>query len=189
MTERSKQSWAPAARGWWRRVCGEGGDPAARARLRRTRDRVDAFLVPDALVLARTLEPAGSAADEQFGTALDLARVLSHVRQSVDTHPMRQVGWRAMPTGSGDDDKPQLSETRFRRLLLATDGEERVRAFIRLVDLVDGKANVGELAEAFRWWDHPEGHVRRQWAFSYYNAAGFVPDERNETPTEETVRS
>jgi CRISPR type I-E-associated protein CasB/Cse2 len=185
MTERSKQSWAPSARGWWQRVCGDGGNAEARARLRRTRDRVDAFLIPEALVLAKTLEPAGKGDDERFGTALDLARVLSHVRESADTHPMRQVGWRTMPTGSSGDEKPRLGETRFRRLLLATDGEERVRAFIRLVHLLDGKANVGEFAEAFRWWDHPDGHVRRQWAFSYYNAAGFAPDERADTPIEE----
>jgi CRISPR type I-E-associated protein CasB/Cse2 len=189
MSERMKD-WAGPARSWWRRVCSDvRGDPAARARLRRTRDRVDAFLVADALALAKTLEDSGRPEEERFGTALDLARVLSHVREDINTHPMRSVGWRALPSGKADEEKPRLSETRFRRFLLATDGEERVDAFVRLIHLMDGRANVGEIADAFQWWSDPEGRVRKSWAFSYYNAAGFTPGESTEIPSEETVQS
>lgn len=189
MSERSQSAWSYAARGWWKRVCSlADGNAATRARLRRCHDRTDAFMVPAALQLAKTLAPSNSS-DEQLGSAIDLARVLAHIKVDKSIHPMRSVGWTAFPRdGAEGAERPKLGETRFRRLLQATDGEERVTAFVRLIALMDNEANVAEIADAFHWWSYPDGHVRQRWAFQYYNV-NSVPTAVTTTPFEESVES
>jgi CRISPR type I-E-associated protein CasB/Cse2 len=155
--------------------------------LRRARDRVEAMLVAEALALGKSLVPDSKGTDDRFATAIDLARVLSHVTEDETAHPMRRLGWKEMPVGQSESERPKLSETRFRRFLLATDGEERVDAFVRLIDLMGGSANVGEIADAFGWWNHPDGRVRQSWAFNYYNAAGFTPAAVIDIPSKETA--
>ena len=90
---------------------------------------------------------------------------------------MRQAGWRSFP---GDRrfadvpvaDRPLLSPQRFQRLLVASSGEQLVRAFSRLIVLLDGRANVTQLRWDFVRWTHPEhgDDIRRRWAFDYFNA-------------------
>ena len=107
---------------------------------------------------------------------------------------MRAAGWR---TFAGDrkesdagEDRPRLSEVRFRRLLTAGPGEEQVSAFVRLIALLDGAIDVGSLAADFLDWNHPTlgERVRRHWAEDYYAARTFgaanggVPSEPP-TPT------
>lgn len=190
MNDRKRPEWSIAARSWWRRVCSlADGDPAARAKLRRCHDRVDAFMIPQALQLAKTLAPTSSD-DEQLGTAIDLARVLAHIKADSGQHPMRAVGWAAFPRDNLEGaERPKLAETRFRRLMQATDGEERVTAFVRLIALMGEEANVAKIAEAFRWWNHPDGRIRQLWAFQYYNAANAAPAAVTNTLIEENVES
>jgi CRISPR system Cascade subunit CasB len=178
MSKTYTSAWSSQATRWWKRFCSpDKGDPAVRARLRRCRDRVDAAMIPQALILGRTLvpDPDADISGEQFGIALDLARVLAHVKTDDVRPPMRSVGWDRFPTG-GDEERPPLSELRFKRLLQATEGEGRVDAFIRLIALMDATANVAEIAESFRWWGHPDGRAQKRWAFEYYNAANFTPE-------------
>ncbi len=91
---------------------------------------------------------------------------------------MRAAGWKEFPGGRNETDiapekRPVLSQIRFRRLLATDGGEELVRAFIRLVGLLNDKVNVQQLAWDFRNWDHPTqgDKVRNQWAFDYYAAS------------------
>lgn len=201
MTERTSSELSSKARSWWRRTCAldeprESAsptwrpDPAVRAKLRRCRDRVEAFMIPEALQLGNTLAPSASVND-RLGTAIDLARVLAHIKKDNPEHPMRNVGWPSFPrdTAGEGTERPKLAETRFKRLLQATDGEERVDAFVRLIALMGGQANVREISDAFWWWNHPSGRIRQQWAFVYFNAANAAPIDIDTTPSEENAES
>ena len=179
------------ARSWWNQYCSpEKGDPGVRARLRRCRSTSEALAVGEAVELARRL---GDVADRtpkgeyRFEADVDLARVLSHVRTDSREHPMRAAGWPHFPSegSQGDgENRPKLSEPRFRRLMQTDSNEELVVAFKRLIDLLGGASNVADIAEAFRKWRQPwtRDRVKRSWAFIYYNAGSAAPTD---PPTEE----
>lgn len=165
---------------WWRYYCDpnrDGHDPGTRAQLRRCDSAVDAAAVPAAVALARRLGAfKGEEEDWRVTAALDLARVLAHVREHMPEPPMRAAGWK---TFAGDrteseagDDRPRLSEARFRRLLTTGPGEEQVAAFVRLIALLDGTANVAALGADFLDWSHPwrGERVRKRWAEDYFAA-------------------
>jgi hypothetical protein len=143
--------------------------------------------IPAGIRLARMLGDVPSTADligARFNRALDLARVLAHVTDETSAHPMRDAGWPTFPGSrrEGELDRgPRLSESRFRRLLQSENGEEMVMQFVRLIALLDRRANVGALSDAFRWWDHPEGRAKQRWAFEYYNA-GAATRPTNDSP-------
>lgn len=168
---------------WWERHCHSGdADPGARARLRRCRATVDALSVPPAVALARGLvgrDAVPDVDDWRWGAGLDLARVLAHVTEhDAARPPMRAAGWKAFPEGragsEAGDERPILSEARFRRLLGTARGEELVDAFTRLVALLGGSVNVAALAEDFWYWSDC---TKRRWAFDYYAAGIAVPAE------------
>jgi CRISPR type I-E-associated protein CasB/Cse2 len=183
---------------WWRRLSDpRRGDPGTLARLRRSRSTLEAMQVPDALELARRLGAMprdGQAPDWKVRAALDLARVLAHVREHDPAqHPMRAAGWkhfagRQRESDAGKD-RPVLSEARFRRLLLTGGGEEKVSAFTRLIALLGGTVKVDDLARDFMRWNDPEhgDRVRERWAFLYYAAGTAAPPlpAETDTPTED----
>lgn len=157
------------------------GDAGVRARLRRARSRIEVLMEPKAIQLAQRvgrLSKSSSASDEQIGEALDLARVLAHVKaHDGSRRVMQQAGWQ---TFAGDrresdagKDAPVLSGIRFRRLLTTDVGESLVTAFVRLVRQLDGTVNVHELSWDFLNWSHPlhGNRVRSKWAFDYFAAA------------------
>jgi len=181
-TETSRRVTKPAgespALAWFVEL--QRGDSGVRARLRRARSRVDALMEPKAIQLAQRvgrLSKSSRASDEEIGAALDLARVLAHVK----THDgakrvMQQAGWQ---TFAGDRresdagrDAPVLSGIRFRRLLTTDAGEPLVAAFVRLVRQLNGTVNVPELTWDFLHWSHPllGARVRSKWAFDYFAA-------------------
>lgn len=171
---------------WWRRLSdSKRGDPGTLARLRRSRSTLEAMQVPDALELARRLGALprdGRAPDWKLRGALDLARVLAHVRQHDPAqHPMRAAGWKRFAgsrrESDAGEDRPRLSEARFRRLLLTGAGEEKVAAFTRLIALLENTVKVDDLARDFVRWNHPDHgeRVRERWAFLYYGAGTAAP--------------
>lgn len=170
---------------WWRSYCGpERGDPAIRARLRRARSTLDALRIAAAADLARRLgavPDAHPAPDYKVRAALDLSRVLAHVKAHDPRHPMEAAGWKAFPgerkESEAGDIRPLLSGARFNRLLETGDGEEKVLAFTRLVALLDGTVNVDRLARDFLDWNHPTrgDRVRESWAFHYLAAGKAAP--------------
>lgn len=154
---------------WWQAVTprpGHEGDRAGRAMLRRCATITEAMQLPVTLQLFRRC-----AADH----ALDLpaialcAATLAHVREDrVELSVARQVG-------PDDPDRPEtarLKPLRFRRLTEATDPDEALPAFRRLVALADGALNVRDLAAALLDWPHPTrgDAARRRWVFAYWNA-------------------
>jgi CRISPR system Cascade subunit CasB len=170
------------AREWWRKVCDpRSGDPAARAQLRRCRNTNDVLSIPAGVLLPRMLGDLPRDSDligRRFSRALDLARVLAHITEDADLHPMRQVGWPIFPGARRERDierAPKLSESRFRRLVQSESGEELVLQFTRLIALMGRCTDVTEVSDAFRWWDHPNGRTKQRWAFEYFNAGAATP--------------
>jgi CRISPR type I-E-associated protein CasB/Cse2 len=183
---------------WWLRLSNRHhGDPGTVARLRRSRSSLEAMQVPGALELARrvgAIPREGQAPDWKVRAALDLARVLARVREhEPNEHPMRAAGWKHFPgarrESDAGEDRPALSEARFRRLLLTGDGEEKVTAFARLIALLGGRVKVDDLARDFMSWNDPGrgDRVRERWAFVYYAAGAAAPQlpADSDTPTED----
>jgi CRISPR system Cascade subunit CasB len=172
---------------WWRHYCdpaSEKVDPAIRARLRRARSHLDVLRINPAVELARRLGAAPrmhAAPPSRVYAALDLARLLAHVKAHDEQHPMRAAGWKSFPGDKRESDagaeRPKLSEARFKRLLETGEGEEKLLAFARLVALLDGTVNVARLASDFMIWNHPEygERVRERWAFEYLAAGSAAP--------------
>lgn len=167
---------------WWRRYCDPtypAHRPAIPAQLRRARSSVEAMSIPAAVDLARG---GGWRDDQAFASRLDLARVLAHVKVNDPLHVMARAGYEHFP--SADEARPRiLSEQRFHRLLLVDGGEERVSAFVRLIHMLGGKANVEVLGRGFLDWTHPDrrDEVRRQWAYEYF-AVKRGPQQNDPTP-------
>lgn len=183
---------------WWRRLSDPlNGDPGTLARLRRSRSPLETLQVPDAIELARrvgAIDGEHQAPGWNVQAALGLARVLAHAREHDATnHPMRAVGWKYFPgsrrESDAGDDRPKLSEARFRRLLLTGDGEAKIAAFTRLIALLGGSVKVDDLARDFLSWNHPEygDRIRERWAFLYYAAGTAAPPlpMESDTPTED----
>ncbi len=172
---------------WFREV--QQGDAGVRARLRRARSRTEVLMESRAIQLAQRmgrLARGRNASDEEIGAALDLARVLAHVKQhDGQRRLMQQAGWRRFAgdrrESDAGDDRPTLSGVRFRRLLTTEGGEPLVAAFTRLVRQLDGVVNVGEIASDFLDWTHPTrgAKVRRKWAFDYFAAGNPITESRN----------
>jgi CRISPR type I-E-associated protein CasB/Cse2 len=151
---------------WWEDYCRTGNnDPGIPARLRRCRSTLATITEPAALDLARRLRAVQTG---QETLALDLARVLAHVRVTGAVPPLRAVGWRHFPdaaTKSRPDAQPTLSDLRFRQLLRTTKGEPLVTAFVRLIAVLPESASAAGLAHAFWHWGDD---VRRQWSADYF---------------------
>jgi len=122
--------------------------------------------------------------DWRITSALDLARVLAHIREDDPRQrPMQAAGWKSFPGDRRESDagegRPRLSEARFRRLLHSGRGEERVSAFARLIALLGGTVNVAELANDFWHWND---RTKRRWAFDYYAAGIATPPDSLSIP-------
>jgi len=128
------------------------------------------------LRLARMLD-CDTPGTQDARAALELAVLLAHVRED-DPHPlMRAAGWKSFPGSSKESEasaeqRPLLSELRFRRLLQTT-RDERLEAFKRLVRQLKGKVNVVDLANSYLFWGDK---VRERWAFDYYAASAAKTD-------------
>ncbi len=183
-----------AVRRWWRVYCGpEAYDRGTRARLKRCRSTREALYEKAAIALPRwtnAILPGAKALTPEAIRMLDLTRVLVHVREDDRSlRPMQAAGWKEFPGDRKEADieaskRPKLSQVRFRRLLTTDGGEDLVRAFIRLIALLDGKVNVEALGRDFRDWGHPSRGeaVRQRWAFDYYAASSANPAATDAAP-------
>ncbi len=169
---------------WWSKLAHPiTGDPGTLARLRRARSPAEALGVRAAVSLARRLGGGRpNSPDWRIRAYVDLARVLARVKaHDPGKHPMRAAGWKRFAgerrESDAGDDRPILSEARFKRLLQTGEGEEKVVAFTRLIALLDRTVKVDDLAADFLSWNHPEwgDRVRERWAFLYYAAGDAAP--------------
>lgn len=169
---------------WWSKLAHPTkGDPGTFARLRRARSPAEALCVRAAVSLARRLGGGRrDAPDWRVRASVDLARVLARIKtHDPQKHPMQAAGWKRFAgerrESDAGEDRPVLSEARFKRLLQTGEGEEKVVAFTRLIALLDGVVRVDVLAADFLSWNHPEwgDRVRERWAFLYYAAGDAAP--------------
>ncbi len=70
-----------------------------------------------------------------------------------------------------------VSDLRFRRLLAEDDPERLYEMMIRLVRHLDGRADVGSLAEGLYWWNQK---TKKRWAQDYYDHAPAVRTDGEE---------
>lgn len=155
------------ARDWWRDL---QDDRAAAAKLRRCAMVAEAMQEPAALMLFRRI---GGKHAHDLPRAAMAASVLAHVR--TDTWAEKPGPTTARLIGPESLEKPEtalLKPLRFRRLMEASDADERLSAFRRLVAMTRGAVPVPDLATALlRWTDER----RRDWVLQYWNATAQSP--------------
>jgi CRISPR system Cascade subunit CasB len=150
---------------WWTGLDNHRGERAA---LRRCRTLKAAQDQPGTRRLLRALDRTAST--EQAGA---MAGLLSHVRE--DWEEAGSLG-QQMAQSDAETGRPAVSLLRFERLLRHQTRQELYHPLIRILHLLDGKASVGNLAEALWYWGDS---IRKQWAKDYYRqhfAAEEVPD-------------
>lgn len=173
---------------WWRELTPDPahdrrGDRAALAELRRC-PSVAAAMQHRATIELFDRCRAQHARDLE-GIAL-AAAVLAHVRDHESQRVASQIG----PESPDRAEAALFKPLRFRRLLEATDPEECLPLFRRLVAIAGGTVNVGDLAEAlFDWPDPYRGpETKRRWIFAYWRADPQSRESTTETkPAEEPV--
>lgn len=172
------KSMEQRAHDWWRVMISDAeGDRGVRAQLRHCATPLDALGVPAAIGLARRLGRIPDAdapvwKQRAFERALGLAIMLAHVRAESGMPLMRALGWGVFPFDKKEADagaeRPILSELRFKRFLQTEGEEELIAAFVRLVALAGGDADVADLARMFLRWD--EDRTKRDLALVYFRA-------------------
>lgn len=168
------------------------GMRGALARLRRADNAIKALAVAQTLELFRDLQLISR---DQFksedsyrtaaGAALSRVAVLASVLAHVNSHEKTPFGRALGPPRNGDTAK--LKPLRLARLLAARGDEEIRDQFRRAVQLLDGAANVGDLAWLILAWDRDEigDRARTLFAFAYHDAAAHAPEE-SDLPDDET---
>ena len=190
-----------AARHWWLslqpRLTSEGrtyqGDRATLARLRRAIDPLAAAHEPATIELYRRLELVPpDASQSQIAAALSrvavLASLLAHVRD--EPKPRQLLGRALGPTDLKEPASAVLKPLRLARLLSARGDEEIAIAFRRAIALLDGTANVGDLAWLVLAWDRDElgDRVRTLFAFAYHDASAHAPaDDPSDAAPDESA--
>ena len=139
--------------------CAEiAANKGARARVRRCSTLEEAMRERSVVLLGIRL---GTSTSERVATMALLASQCG--AGAPGTHPARAFGMNR-PGGGG----PKVSELRFRRLLGAEGRDELLPLLRRALILVDGKVDLGELAESVWFWSDL---IKRRWAENYYAIA------------------
>lgn len=140
---------------WWHDLDNSRGD---RADLRRCKLPEEVVFVPSFHRLRVALSPSGYVNDQSLCI---VAGVLSHVRNHDGSEKFAAQLARKPP----GKDSPVMSNLRFRKFLSIRDPNFLFRESIRAVRLLDGTANIPDLAQGLYWWN---SRTRKQWAFDYY---------------------
>lgn len=172
MTETVQESLPPpvAAVRWWRALrdaTGPGGGAArARfARLRRLDPKDAAAAIP---ALHEIIADSRARSDESIDGILLMGTVLAHVH---DDDRARGVA-AALASRKPGSENPLMHPLRFQRLLQTRDDADLHRGMVRAIRLLDGRANVDDLAWSLYSWND---RVRRAWAIAYYENAPARP--------------
>lgn len=187
MSNQRYDTEAHAAWSWWHRLQPHErngrvvpGDRAAIARLRRIANVMEAFAEPASVDLYRQL--GFTVPERDLPRAALIAAVLAHVRSSSEVSLARALG----PPPGGQPQDAVLKPLRFKRLLAARQPDDLLIAFRRVVALLNGSANVKDLARLLlAWTDERFGDIARtRFAFDYHGAAFAAPDAADELATQ-----
>lgn len=154
---------------WWATLEADKGE---RADLKRAESALRVAFSSAYHDLLRRLQEAGYRLSPDGRERLAaLAGVAAHVKQHIDnTRFAAQMG-----TPHPGSEKARVSELRFRRILATDDVGELYTQLRRAISLLDGTANLIDLARVlFRWRPIAEQNPsdpRKDWAYDYYAAA------------------
>ncbi len=132
-------------------------DKGSRAQLRRCKTPDEVVMVSAFHHLCRRVRPLMK--DERGGWEIRMAAIaglLAHVRALESRKTLAEQ--------MAEGDPPAVSELRFRRLL-QRDRKDLYGALIRVLGLLDKKANLFDLARSVYYWGDSE---RKRWAFAYF---------------------
>lgn len=161
---------------WNELNCG-GPNRAALAKLRRISiqedrpDRVDiseVAYVPEAVLALKKLKPDGAHKIERAAAAFS---ALAMIGEANALHPAKALK-------RGD-----FSEQRFIRLLRMETSAELLANGRRLVRILGGRANPGELAADLFLWG---ANVRTRWAFQFYGED--IPDAIAQSTSDQDIK-
>ncbi len=143
---------------WWQ---GLEKDKGTRAELRRCDSPEKVMFHPAFPRLCTKLKPL---LEKEWNWQIRVATViglLSHIKQ---IEPNKQTLALQMANGKKIENRPIVSELRFRRLL-QREHDDLYGAMIRILKMLDHTANLPDLmASVFYWGDE----VRKRWAFDYF---------------------
>lgn len=174
MTASSSEGAGAIAAAWWQQLnpndgAQTGPQRAALAHLRRARTPLDAMRETAALRLIHRLPNCDA------DRVAALAGILAWVRDDDGRPVARAVGRRSL-----DETEANLSEGRFRRLLLVErNNNELMDTMRRLVTLAGGKVNVRDLSGSVLYWG--DG-VKKRWIFDYYGVGRATPATPSTAP-------
>jgi len=134
-----------------------------RAELRRCRD-IDEVLLTEAYhKLRKRLSENGFMphSEDQLGA---VAGMLAHIDEDAPEQPKLA----AQMAGGSQDEEARVSGLRFRRLLQKEDRGNLYRPLMRVLRLLDRRANISSLAKDVYYWGQS---VRKNWARDYYDHA------------------
>lgn len=140
---------------WWSGLDMSRGDRAA---LRHCHDVNEVAFTPSFHRLRKDLLGEFNVNPESLAA---VAGVLSHVKNN-DTGSDFAVQMATPPSGSSN---ARVSGLRFRRLLTIEDRRELFTSMIRTVRLLDGTANLFDLADSIYRWNE---FTKKRWAYDYY---------------------
>lgn len=139
---------------WWKNLDNNRGD---RAELRRCHNTVDVVFNPSYHSLWVSLNRLGFRNKESVAL---IAGVLVNIRNHRGNESFA-TQMAALKDGSS----PQVSGSRFKRLLKIKDKEELFSSVVRIVKLMDGNVNICSLANGLYWWNE---RTKKEWAYTYY---------------------
>jgi len=155
---------------WWQSLEEQRGE---RARLRRCKRVDDVVFCPAYHRLLHRLLQAGYKVSRERLAAV--AGLLSHVKEdrvgpadpkgeaTRRTSGMANIADRMATAHQGEP--PAVSEIRFRKLLETTDFRDIFVPMVRVLQLLNGAAELHSLADSILWWGD---NVRKQWAYAYF---------------------
>lgn len=138
---------------WWG---GLPGNPGARAELKRAHDLTEVVMSRAFQRFRRRMVMAGLPEEKSRDDRLAvIAGVLVHLKSHSEFR---------LPQAMRGEDKPKVSELRFRRLLDSPSMNDLFTGLRRVLPLIDGAADIHQLsADIWYWGDR----VRKQWAYDY----------------------
>lgn len=174
---------------WWGGLTpdpirGHPGNRGAIARLRRCSTVADAMHQPETIDLFRRCRATHQ--KDLLDIAL-VAAVLSHVDKDKNGITVaRQVG----ADGPDAPATAVFKPLRFKRLLEASESDECLTTFRRLVAIAGGEINVRDLTIALLGWNNPyhAAEIKRNWMLDYWNANPTRATTQNATLSEVSAK-
>jgi len=143
---------------WWNQL---KADKGRRAELRRAKNLEEVFFIPAYHSLLKRLRPTNWHSSRNIAL---IAGIVAHVENNADRIPFAAQMARPGKTGK----KACVSGLRFRRIIQHKTQEDVFGPLIRIIRLLDKKANVKDLVQKLYWWND---RARKDWAFEYYSKA------------------